>query len=62
MLNDSNNWNFLSNLKLYKSNYKYHCKIIYNKFCLLISLDIFKDVFYNYKTLLHSNLLLIELK
>ena len=24
MLNDVNNWNFLSNLKLYKFKYKYH--------------------------------------
>lgn len=60
MLNDINNWKFLSNLKLYKSNYKYHYKTIYNKFCLWTSLDIFKDAFYNYKTLLHSNLLLID--
>ena len=32
MLNDINNWKFLSNLKSYK--YKYHYKTIYYKFCL----------------------------
>jgi hypothetical protein len=26
MLNDVNNWNFLSNLKLYKSKHQYHYK------------------------------------
>ena len=33
MLNDVNNWKFLFNLKNYKSDHKYHYKIIYNKFC-----------------------------
>lgn len=32
MLNDVNNWKFLSNLKLCKSKNKYHYKTIYNKF------------------------------
>ena len=60
MLNDVNNWKFLSNLKIYKSNYKYHYKTIYNKFCLWTSLNVFKNAFYNYKTIINSNLLLID--
>ena len=60
MLNDVNNWKFLSNLKIYKSNYKYHYKTIYNKFCLWTSLNVFKNAFYNYKTIIYSNLLLID--
>ena len=83
MLNDVNNWKFFKNLKLYISEYKYHYKTIYNKFCLwtprkinkvnflepLISVlhlwkrtlqDIFKNAFYNYKTLINTNLLLID--
>ena len=60
MLNDINNWKFLSNLKIYKSEYKYHYKTIYNKFCLWTSLNVFKNAFYNYKTMILSNLLLID--
>jgi hypothetical protein len=60
MLNDVNNWKFLKNLKLCKSEYKYHYKTIYNKFCLWTSQDIFKNAFYNYKTLVNTNLLLID--
>ena len=58
MLNDVNNWKFLSNLKSHKS--KYHYKTIYNKFCLWVSQDIFKNAFYNYKTTVNTNLLLID--
>ena len=53
MLNDVNNWKFLSNLKIYKSNYKYHYKTIYNKFCVWTSLNVFKNAFYNYKTIIN---------
>ena len=53
MLNDVNNWKFLSNLKIYKSNYKYHYKTIYNKFCLWTYLNVFKNAFYNYKTIIN---------
>ena len=53
MLNDINNWKFLSNLKLYTSTYKYHYKTIYNKFRLWTSQDIFKNAFYNYKTMVN---------
>ena len=60
MLNDVNNWKFLSNLKNYKSEYKYHYKTIYNKFCLWTSLNVFKDAFYNFKTDMNTNLLLID--
>ena len=55
-----NNFKFLSNLKLYTSEYKYHYKTIYNKFRLWVSQDIFKNAFYNYKTMVNTNLLLID--
>lgn len=60
MLNDVNNWKFLSNLKLYKSNYKYHYKTIYNKFRLWTSLNVFENAFKNYNTTYKTNLLLID--
>jgi hypothetical protein len=60
MLNDVNNWNFLSNLKLYKSKYKYHYKTIYNKFRLWTSQKVFENAFNNYKTICKTNLLLID--
>lgn len=60
MLNDVNNWKFLSNLKNYKSEYKYHYKTIYNKFRLWTSLKIFENAFYNYVNLKPTNLLLID--
>ena len=60
MLNDINNWNFISNLKLCKSKYKYHYKTIYNKFRLWTSLLIFVNAFKNYKTSYKTNLLLID--
>ena len=50
MLNDINNWKFLSKLKNYSSETKYHYKTIYNKFCLWTRLGIFKDAFNNFKT------------
>ena len=60
MLNDINNWNFIYNLKLCKSKYKYHYKTIYNKFRLWTSLLIFVNAFKNYKTSYKTNLLLID--
>ena len=39
---------------------KYHYKTIYNKFCLWTLQDIFKNAFYNYKTMVNTNLLLID--
>lgn len=60
MLNDVNNWKFLSNLKSYNSKYKYHYKTIYNKFCLWTSLNVFRDAFHNYKMFVNTNLLLID--
>jgi hypothetical protein len=42
MLNDVNNWKFLSELKMYKSENKYHYKTIYNKFSLWVSLNEFE--------------------
>jgi len=60
MLNDVNNWKFLSELKMYKSENKYHYKTIYNKFRLWVSLNVFENAFKNYKTDTHTNLLLID--
>lgn len=60
MLNDVNNWSFLSKIQDSKLKCRYHYKTIYNKFRLWSSLYIFKDAFDNYKTLLKSNLLLID--
>ena len=60
MLNDVNNWKFLSKLYNCKSKYKYHYKTIYNKFRKWTSLDIFKNAFYNYKSNKQTNLLLID--
>lgn len=60
MLNDVNNWKFLSKLKTYNSEAKYHYKTIYNKFRLWTSLGVFKNAYQNYKTELNSNLLLID--
>jgi hypothetical protein len=60
MLNDVNNWKFLSNLKLCKSEYKYHYKTIYNKFRLWTSLKVFENAFKNYNTIYKTNLLLID--
>lgn len=60
MLNDVNNWKFLSNLKLCKSKSKYHYKTIYNKFRLWSTLNVFKNAFYNYSTNIKTNLLLID--
>ena len=60
MLNDVNNWNFLSNLKLYKSKNKYHYKTIYNKFRLWSSKNVFSNAFKNFKTTYNTNLLLID--
>jgi len=58
MLNDVNNWNFLSNLC--KSKNKYHYKTIYNKFRLWTSKKVFENAFNNYKTTYKTNLLLID--
>lgn len=60
LLNDTNNWSFLSKLKNYKSDFKYHYKTIYNKFRLWTSLDVFKNAFYNLKTKNKTNMLLID--
>jgi hypothetical protein len=60
MLNDVNNWKFLSELKMYKSENKYHYKTIYNKFRLWFFLNVFENAFINYKTDTHTNLLLID--
>lgn len=60
MLNDVNNWKFLSELKMYKSENKYHYKTIYNKFRLWTSLNVFENAFKNFKTLINTNLLLID--
>lgn len=60
ILNDINNWSFLSNIKLCKSESKYHYKTIYNKYRLWCSLNIFKNAFYNYHTNIKTNLLLID--
>lgn len=60
MLNDVNNWKFLSNLKQYTSVNKYHYKTIYNKFRLWTDKGIFKNAFQNYKTMVKTNLLLID--
>jgi hypothetical protein len=60
MLNDVNNWNFLSNLKLCKSKNKYHYKTIYNKFRLWSSKNVFLNAFKNFKTTYKTNLLLID--
>jgi Ni,Fe-hydrogenase maturation factor len=60
MLNDVNNWKFLSNLKKCESGYKYHYKTIYNKFRLWTSLKVFENAFYNFKNLKPTNLLLID--
>ena len=60
MLNDVNNWNFLSNLKQCKSKNKYHCKTIYNKFRLWASYKVFENAFNNYKTTYKTNLLITD--
>ena len=60
MLNDINNWKFLLNIKLCKSESKYHYKTIYNKFRLWSSLKVFENAFKNYKTTYKTNLLLID--
>jgi len=60
MLNDVNNWKFLSNLKLYKSKCKYHYKTIYNKFRLWTTQNVFVNAFKNYNTNYKTNLLLID--
>lgn len=60
MLNDVNNWSFISNLKGYKSEYKYHYKTIYNKFVYWSKNNIFFNAFYNYKYKRNTNLLLTD--
>jgi hypothetical protein len=60
MLNNSNNWKFLSQLKLYDSVYENHYKSIYNKFLFWTKKDIFKNAFYNFKYNHNTNLLLID--
>ena len=60
ILNDVNNWFFISKLKDYNSNFKYHYKTIYNKFLYWSKKDIFKNAFYNFTFKKHTNLLLID--
>ncbi len=60
MLNDVNNWNFISKLKEYNSEYKYHYKTIYNKFVYWTKKDIFKNAFNNFIYTKKTNLLLTD--
>ena len=60
VLNDVNNWFFISKLKDYDSKYKYHYKTIYNKFLYWSKKDVFKNAFYNYQFKSNTNLLLID--
>lgn len=60
MLNDINRWSFISKLKDYNSNFKFHYKTIYNKFVYWSKKDIFKNAFYNYRFKSNTNLLLID--
>ena len=60
MYNNINQWSFLSELKSYNSNSKYHYKTIYNKFREWSNKNIFKNAFYNYYFKPSTNLLLID--
>jgi len=60
VLNDINNWFFISKLKDYNSKYKYHYKSIYNKFLHWSKNNVFKNAFYNYHFKLNRKLLLID--
>jgi hypothetical protein len=60
ILNDINNWSFLSKLKEYNSNFKYHYKTVYNKFLYWTKNNVFKNAFYNYHFKQNTNLLLID--
>lgn len=60
MYNNVNQWSFLSELKSYNSNCKYHYKTIYNKFRKWSNNNVFKNAFYNYYFKSGSNLLLID--
>ena len=60
MLRDINSWFFISKLKDYNSNFKYHYKTIYNKFLYWSKKDVFKNAFYNFYFKSNTNLLLID--
>ena len=66
LLNDVNNWKFLTKIEGYGFNLekknipKYHYKTIYNKYVYWIKKDIFKKAFYNYFYKKNTNLLLLD--
>lgn len=60
MLNDITKWFFITKLKEYNSDYKYHYKTIYNKYIYWSKNNIFKNAFYNYHFKSSTNLLLID--
>ncbi len=45
LLNNVNNWKFLTNIKKYNSKFKFHYKTIYNKFRLWTNHKIFENAF-----------------